>query len=308
MIDSKLFRIAVETAGTEDVKSAPDTVVLYSVSYQPTTANKDAALAFMRANPQMVMIDDTVCGRRLIELGFDWSVIDNDHDRIKAAEIWRLASRRFIDCASGNVTAFVDNADPRSVFRSEELPAILRNPKILTINGVDKFAFASSFEGLKSGGKVVLFETVKEAFFEEWMAKLGEVIDVTKIDYLVVNHTEPDHAGSVQRLLKLSPQLKIISTACAAGFLKEIVNGEFCNLIVHDNETMKIGEAYRISSPGWAGAYPWINLREGVYGFFIAHVTGSSSKPDGFSSFYGSPVIADKVSAAISKKSGNAVK
>ena len=118
MIDSKLFRIAVETAGTEDVKSAPDTVVLYSVSYQPTTANKDAALAFMRANPQMVMIDDTVCGRRLIELGFDWSVIDNDHDRIKAAEIWRLASRRFIDCASGNVTAFVDNADPRSVFRS----------------------------------------------------------------------------------------------------------------------------------------------------------------------------------------------
>ena len=127
MIDSKLFRIAVETAGTEDVKSAPDTVVLYSVSYQPTTQNKDAALAFMRANPQMVMIDDTVCGRRLIELGFDWSVIDNDHDRIKA-------------------TAFVDNADPRSVFRSEELPAILRNPKILTINGVDKFAFASRFE------------------------------------------------------------------------------------------------------------------------------------------------------------------
>ena len=95
---------------------------------------------------------------------------------------------------------------------------------------------------LKSGGKTVLFETVKEAFFEEWMDKLGEVIDVTKIDYLVVNHTEPDHAGSVQRLLKLSPQLKIISTACAAGFLKEIVNSEFCNLIVHDNETMKIGD------------------------------------------------------------------
>ena len=39
---------------------------------------------------------------------------------------------------------------------------------------------------LKSGGKVVLFETVKEAFFEEWMDKLGELIDVTRIDYLVV--------------------------------------------------------------------------------------------------------------------------
>lgn len=50
------------------------------------------------------------------------------------------------------------------------------------------------------------------------MDKLGEVIDVTKIDYLVVNHTEPDHAGSVQRLLKLSPQLKIIPQPVRPGF------------------------------------------------------------------------------------------
>ena len=72
---------------------------------------------------------------------------------------------------------------------------------------------------LKAKDKIVLFETVKEKFFDEWMDKLGDIIDVTKIDYLVVNHTEPDHAGSVERLLELSPHLKIISTGCAAGFL-----------------------------------------------------------------------------------------
>lgn len=58
----------------------------------------------------------------------------------------------------------------------------------------------------------------------------------------------------------------------------------------------KTGEAYQISSPGWAGAYPWINKRDKVYGFFIAHVDGSSQKEDGFSSFYGSPVISRTVS------------
>ena len=58
----------------------------------------------------------------------------------------------------------------------------------------------------------------------------------------------------------------------------------------------KTGEAYQISSPGWAGAYPWINKRDSVYGFFIAHVAGSSAKEDGFSSFYGSPVISRTVS------------
>lgn len=61
----------------------------------------------------------------------------------------------------------------------------------------------------------------------------------------------------------------------------------------------KTGEAYQISSPGWAGAYPWINKRDGVYGFFISHVVGASGKEDGFSSFYGSPVISRTVSEIV---------
>lgn len=74
--------------------------------------------------------------------------------------------------------------------------------------------------------------------------------------------------------------------------------GEWRELV--DEQT---GEAYQISSPGWAGAYPWINKRDGVYGFFIAHVQGKSNKEDGFSSFYGSPVISKTVSAIIKKQS-----
>lgn len=59
------------------------------------------------------------------------------------------------------------------------------------------------------------------------------------------------------------------------------------------------GEAYQISSPGWAGAYPWINKRDSVYGFFIAHVIGGANKPDGFSSFYGSPTISRLVTTIV---------
>ena len=44
------------------------------------------------------------------------------------------------------------------------------------------------------------------------------------IDYLVVEHTEPDHAGSVERLLDLNPGMKIIGYRLRLGFLKEIVN------------------------------------------------------------------------------------
>ena len=94
---------------------------------------------------------------------------------------------------------------------------------------------------LKTEGKTVLFETAKAKFFDEYLSKLQEVIDVTKIDYLVVSHTEPDHAGSVEKLLDYSPQMKILATATAIGFLKEIVNRDFVSLAVKDNQKMTIG-------------------------------------------------------------------
>ena len=94
---------------------------------------------------------------------------------------------------------------------------------------------------MKAGDKVVLFETAKEKFFDQYLENLKEIIDVGHIDYLVVSHTEPDHAGSVERLLDYSPQMKILATGCAIGFLKEIVNRDFVAIPVKDNQTMEIG-------------------------------------------------------------------
>ena len=95
---------------------------------------------------------------------------------------------------------------------------------------------------LKTGDKTILFETAKEKFFDDYLEKLKEITDVESIDYLVVEHTEPDHAGSVERLLDLNPGMKIIATGCALGFQKEIVNRDFTGIPARDNMTMKIGD------------------------------------------------------------------
>ena len=95
---------------------------------------------------------------------------------------------------------------------------------------------------MKAGDKTILFETAKAKFFDEYLEELKQITDVEKINYLVVNHTEPDHAGSVEKLLEINPGLKIIATGCAINFLKEIVNGEFTALPVKDNQEMKIGD------------------------------------------------------------------
>lgn len=94
---------------------------------------------------------------------------------------------------------------------------------------------------LKAGDKTILFETAKAKFFEDYVEKLKEIVDVHSIDYLVVSHTEPDHAGSVEKLLDLSPQMKILATGCAIGFLKEIVNRDFVSIPVKDHQRMEIG-------------------------------------------------------------------
>lgn len=47
---------------------------------------------------------------------------------------------------------------------------------------------------MKAGDKTILFETAKAKFFDEYLEELKQITDVEKIDYLVVNHTEPgDH-------------------------------------------------------------------------------------------------------------------
>lgn len=61
------------------------------------------------------------------------------------------------------------------------------------------------------------------------------------------------------------------------------------------------GKATLISSPGWAGAYPWIDRRNNLYGFIIAKVNGKASA-EGFSSFYGSAELPVMVRDAINTK------
>ena len=94
---------------------------------------------------------------------------------------------------------------------------------------------------LKCGDKTVLFETAKEKFFDAYLETLSQIVDVKTIDYIVVDHTEPDHAGSIQRILDLCPRAKIVATPVAIGFLKQIVNGDFYSIPVKDGDELKIG-------------------------------------------------------------------
>ena len=95
---------------------------------------------------------------------------------------------------------------------------------------------------LKTANHTVLFETAKAKCLDSWLEKVGSITPIDQVDYLVVSHTEPDHSGSVERLLELNPRLKIVATGCAINFLKEIVNRDFYSIAIKDGQTLELDD------------------------------------------------------------------
>lgn len=95
---------------------------------------------------------------------------------------------------------------------------------------------------VKSKDEVALIETAKEQFVEDYLEKIKELTDISNIKYIIVNHTEPDHAGSIQTLLKLNPNITIVGTSSALLYLKSITNMEFKSIATKENQTLKLGD------------------------------------------------------------------
>lgn len=89
--------------------------------------------------------------------------------------------------------------------------------------------------------KTALIETVKEKFFDEYIEDLQKVVNLESIDYLIINHTEPDHSGSVEKLLQKIPGLTILGSSTALKFLKEIANTRFKSREVQHHEVLDLG-------------------------------------------------------------------
>jgi flavorubredoxin len=95
---------------------------------------------------------------------------------------------------------------------------------------------------VKGTKKNVLFEVSKEAFFDEFYSRLSSVIDPAQIDYIVLDHTEPDHTGSLSKLLPHCPKAIVVATNTAMNFVKEILNNDsFHRQVVKDGDTIDIG-------------------------------------------------------------------
>jgi flavorubredoxin len=90
--------------------------------------------------------------------------------------------------------------------------------------------------------KITLVDTVKHYLFDEMLSRIKEIVDPSKIDYIISNHVEMDHSGSIQKLLEVAPNAKIITSTRGEKGLRRHYKKDWNFKVVKSGDTLNIGE------------------------------------------------------------------
>lgn len=120
------------------------------------------------------------------------------------------------------------------------------------VNDYDTTLFESQYE-LEKGmaynsyvildDKVAVMDTIDPTVTEQWISNLEEALDGRGVDYLVVHHMEPDHAGSMTQLVEKFPNMKIIGNAKTFAMMKQFVDFDVDAkaVVVAEGDTLELG-------------------------------------------------------------------
>lgn len=91
--------------------------------------------------------------------------------------------------------------------------------------------------------KIALMDTVDARGAEEWEKNLLNELNGKKVDYVIVSHMEPDHAGSLKRVVELFPEVTVVGNAKTFVMIKQFYEDmEIENtLVVKEGDTLSLG-------------------------------------------------------------------
>ena len=91
--------------------------------------------------------------------------------------------------------------------------------------------------------QVVVMDTVDARGMKQWEKNLKAALDGRAVDYLVISHLEPDHAGSISRLMELYPEVKLVGNAKTFAMFPQFfdMDIEGRTLVVKEGDTLSVG-------------------------------------------------------------------
>jgi len=146
------------------------------------------------------------------------------------------------------------------------------NPNMRISDIVVRTEFGTSYNAFAIIGKdrTVLIDTAHERFADEYIGNLGQALGAHHPDALILQHSEPDHSGTVERLLKLYPDIEVITSQAGSIYIKKITNNPTINLhIAGDGESYDLGggEQLRFLSA------PFLHWPDSMFTYYAAQKT-----------------------------------
>ncbi|WP_373073000.1 FprA family A-type flavoprotein [Sulfurimonas sp.] len=118
------------------------------------------------------------------------------------------------------------------------------DPDIRTFDIIMKTANGTTYNSylVKTEEGVIIFDTVKKEFQDQFFAKVESLCDYKDIKYIVMHHLEPDHSGALPELTKKAPNAKIFISPMAQPMLKSIAQSDNMEFeTVWTNKELKLG-------------------------------------------------------------------
>ena len=113
--------------------------------------------------------------------------------------------------------------------------------------------------------KIALIDTVWTPFADLLLSKIGKIVKTEKIDYLVMNHAEPDHSGSIPEVLSVAKNAKLVAMKRGIGMAKVYYD-------VPDERMLEVKEGDTIDLGGKTLRFieaPWLHWPETIFTYLV---------------------------------------
>lgn len=118
----------------------------------------------------------------------------------------------------------------------------VKDPTLRVFDIIMETEYGTTYNAyLVKGEKTALIETVHDKLVDVYIKNIEEIMPVSEIDYLICNHTEPDHSGSVKKILEINPDIEVVGSIAAIRNLKEITNMTFKETVAKEGAELDLG-------------------------------------------------------------------
>lgn len=150
--------------------------------------------------------------------------------------------RKIMERFLKTVTSMKYPSEPVRIFDGIHWVGAL-NPELRRFDVVMETKYGTSYNSyiVKGSEKTALIDTVKDGFLQQSLPLIEQLVDPKEIDYIILQHTEPDHSGSIAELLEHAPNARILCSKPASLYLPSIANEDLPIDVVKDGDVIDLG-------------------------------------------------------------------